>query len=131
LAKWVSIQQVKNKLKPKADELGDSEISRAIETGEFKTETFLLACERKEPYSGKDFNFACQHALVSSCIFLLSSLPISPADMRTLREMLISELQDLEQGFIRRIYKTTVQIRGVLKRIPVGHEEFYEEELEN
>jgi len=127
---WVAVTDIKQKLTPKADGLTDGEILLAINAGEYRTETFLLSCNRPQPFSEEDNRFAKQHAIVTSSLYLLSALPIDVNERRALREALLDELKDLENGYIRRVYSTTVEVKSKMKFIPRKHEDFYKEELE-
>jgi len=127
---WITATDIKQKLTPKANELTDGVIFLAIEAGEYRTETFLLSCNRSKPFSEEDNKFAKQHAIVTSCLYLLSALPIDANERRALREALLDELKDLENGYIRRVYPTTVEVKPKMKFIPRKHKDFYKEELE-
>jgi len=124
--KYTSISDVKNKLKPRADDLTDSEILFGIEQGEREAEDFFESCGRDvESLTTEESKAIKWISLVKSCKFLVSALPISYDDKVLLFDQLREEDHNLSLGIMRRVFKMDVALRGVYKRIPIKEEDFY------
>lgn len=124
--KYTSITDVKAKLKPRADRLSDDDILLGIEQGERETDDFFESCNRDvDNLTEEETKAAKWIALVKSCRFLVSALPIKVEEKRLLFEQLKEEDGNLTLGIMRRVFKIPAHLKGVFKRIPVEEEDFY------
>lgn len=124
---WTSISDVKTKLKPRADDLTDADILLAIEQGENETENWFESCNRDSAnLTSEEVKAARWIALVKSCRFLVSALPMDTDEKRQLHEDLREEEEQLLQGLMFRLYNIKTSGKGIYKRIPVEEEDFYE-----
>jgi len=126
--KYTSLDLVRSKVRPRADELTDTEVLYGIEEGERATDDFLIAAGYDiDNLSQKDQKAAKGLATVKAAISLIPAFPTSVEDKRELRDALRSEEELIEKRMVRRT-RMPSKVRAVFKRISPGYGRKWSEE---